>query len=399
MGRLGLRAAVIGSAYAATALIVVASIIVLRGVVDAGTVTVVLAAHFAASLAAGLEPGTTKALMLGEARSAAPDIRAVAAASAIKAVAVTPVLAAVWWIASSRDLALGPLLCWSLPLCVIGFLTTDLRVLLDVAGRYAAAIWLKQGSLSIGILSLLACAWAGYSVSVGLAVSVAARTMWLAGGWALVRGADRSGERTPVAPMLRDRHGWNFLATSVLGALGASLDRICAFRFLSPDAAAGYVLIYELLSKFWLLPYLLGPIIFARRVAGQQRAGEVRRAIGLVALAGAGLVFATVLAAGVFPAVAKNLLGELDPVVAPLFAAAVGISSVSQLLLAKAQSDGFTRQVTRTGLVTLIVSLAAFPLLTIAYGGRGVGYAWLIRATLELILLATIAKERADNAI
>ena len=49
----------------------------------------------------------------------------------------------------------------------------------DANGRYASAIWLKQGSLAIGLLTLALAIASRLSMQVALAISLLVRLFWL----------------------------------------------------------------------------------------------------------------------------------------------------------------------------------------------------------------------------
>ena len=151
MRTLAVRAVVVASAYLATALAVFAVVVILRARVSPDTLRAVLGFYFISVLAAGLEPATVKASVLASGH-APGNLVGVLAVSALKGVAVAPVLMLVWWFADPRT-PIPVLLLSPLP-AVAGFWATDLRVVLDLRAKHGAAVWLKQGSLAGGFALL-----------------------------------------------------------------------------------------------------------------------------------------------------------------------------------------------------------------------------------------------------
>ena len=168
---LSVRSAVVAGVYLAAALAVLGTVIVLRGLVAPAILSRFLGFVLIASLAAGLEPGTVKAAAPrrgGRPRGATPA--AFLAAGAVKGLAASPVLALLWWFADPTVPAAT--LAWTPALAVAGFCATDLRARLDLGGRYALAIGVKQGSLAGGVALAGALIALGVPPSGAIGISV-----------------------------------------------------------------------------------------------------------------------------------------------------------------------------------------------------------------------------------
>lgn len=377
---LGLRAAVVASAYLTTAVVVLVVILTLRHSVAPGILQRCLGFVFIATLAAGLEPATAKAAALRVAGLL--DAPALLTISVLKGALASPILAVIWRTADP-NLAIANL-AWLPLVCIAGFTATDLRVLFDLEGRHALAIWLKQGSLAIGVLLLAALVLAGAPLFWAIGVSTMGRLLVSAlAAFKALRGAWRPPSRAALIGLVGDRRWIELAGASVISAVSGSTDRVVGLRFLGPGAWAGYYLVFEILTKFWFIPYMLSPIIFARRAAGERQDPLISRAWTLTALAG--VAFLAVLAGtmALFPLQVARFVGFPFgwPVLA--FAAAVVIASFTQLKIAALQGAG---EATRAVLVITfgaVVSAVLFLIFVRRFGAVGLLEAWLVKSVLE----------------
>ena len=372
---LAVRAVVVAGAYLATALAVLSVVLVLRVRLSPDPLRAVLGFYFISALAAGLEPATVKAAVLSSGR-APQNLAGVLAAGAVKGVAAGPILALVWWLADPHTavsmLMLSPLSA------VAGFWATDLRVVLDVRGRHAAAVWLKQGSLAGGFVLLALMVGAGIPLVWAALVSSLARLLPPA---LITLGSYRRCWR--VGGLLRDPRWPALAAISAVAAAGGSLDRVFALRYLAASTFAGYLIVYELFSRFWLIPYLVAPVLFARLAAG----GDSRALISRAGFATAtlGVLFVCAVASAAFSGLAgaAGLLGIsfLPPVIA--FAAAVALGALTQLRIAQMQGSGAVRRALLVTAFGALVSGAAFYAGVRAMGLPGLYWAWLVKSVIE----------------
>ncbi|MDQ2861374.1 MAG: hypothetical protein M3T55_11770 [Pseudomonadota bacterium] len=173
---IGVRSAVAIGAYLVTALVAAAAILALRQAIPPAALRGALGFFFIAAISAGLEPATVKAAVLrGGARGAIvrPWAPAAQVAIAVKALAASPFLALRWRFADPH-VPLADLI-WLPAVALAGFAATELRVLLDIEGRHAAAIWLKQGSMAGGLGVLAVLIGAGVPLFWAIGVSTAGR--------------------------------------------------------------------------------------------------------------------------------------------------------------------------------------------------------------------------------
>ncbi len=366
---------VVAGAYLATALVVLTVVVLLRGRVSADTLRAVLGFYFICALAAGLEPATVKAAVLAGGREP-DDLAGILAASAVKGVAAAPILALLWWFAEPRT-PLCVLMLSPLP-AVAGFWATDLRVVLDLRGRHASAVWLKQGTLAGGFALLALMVGTGVPLFWSALVSSLAR---LVPPVLVALGNDLG--RWKVGGFLRDARWPELAAISAVAAAGGSVDRVLALRYLPASTYAGYLVVYELFSRFWLIPYLVAPILFARLAAGDASRPLMSRAWFATSAMGALFVCAVAGVTVSAPAMAARLLAvSFEPAVIA-FAAAVAVGALTQLRIAQMQGSGAVRRALLvTAFGTLVAGVSFFAGVR-AMGVPGLYWAWLVKSVIE----------------
>jgi hypothetical protein len=388
---LSARAAAVTGVYLAAAVAVLLTVIVLRGFVPPATLSGFLGFVLIGSLSAGLEPGTVKAAAIGEAGVGGATMAAYLAAGAVKGLAASPVLALLWRFADPG--ASTATLAWTPALAVAGFCGTELRAVLDLRGRYALAITVKQGSLAGGVALAGLLIALGVPVSGAVGFSALARLVLLglvanraAGGTAQAQAGWAATGRQVVS-LLADRRWIDLAAVSVIAAAGGGADRLFGLRYLSPAAYGAYFLTYELFSKFWLVPYLLSPILFARRAAGAADDGFAGFAWGVVAILGAAFLTVTAVLVTLAPSLLREVVGVSFGLATLAFAAAVVVNSFSQLRVAELQGEGRSRRAVLATALGAAVSIPLFMVAARAVGGGGLLLAWLVKSVLELAML------------
>ena len=384
---LGARAVVVTGAYVAATVAVLLTVIVLRGAVSPQLLRNLLGFIFIASLAAGLEPGTIKAAALGEAGVDGAALASYLGVGALKGALASPFLAILWRLADPTLPV--PVLAWTPVITIAGFCATDLRVLLDLRGRYALAVGLKQGSLAGGV------------ALVGLLLVLKAPLVWAIGVSSLIRlgvlplamafagDPPRGGAFwTDARRLLRDSRWLDLAAVSLIAAVGGSVDRMIGLRLLGPSDYSAYYLIYEVFTKFWLVSYILGPILFARQATGTGVETFVRGAFGLTVAAGAGFlaVVAGVLAFG--PGLLARVVGASFGWATFAFAVGVVIGAFVQLWIAQLQGAGQGRRTAVAMALSAAVSAPVFWIAAGRFGAEGLLWAFLAKTALELAMVA-----------
>jgi hypothetical protein len=186
-------------------------------------------------------------------------------------------------------------------------------------------------------------------------------------------------------------------AVSIIAAAGGSLDRVFGLRLLRPVDYSAYYLSYELFTKFWLIPYLLGPILFAREASGERAGAFARGAWLLTAAAGTAFVIAVAIVLRFVPGLLGRLIGGSFGAATLGFAAAVVVASFVQLRIAELQGAGHSRAAVRGMGLSAVISIPLFYVSAWQWGAPGLMWALLVKTTLELGLV-TWAGQR-DRAV
>lgn len=384
------RVATLLVAYLSTALGIVGTIYILRGRTDGDTLAAVMAALFMIQLTAGLEPGTVRGLLLRKEKPADISVLLVVRTATAKAMVAAPAVFGVWWFVWADVPSLAWLVALAPALTAIGFITSDARSLYEAQGRYALGIWSKQGSVLVGMLLIAVVCLAGGSGMLAITLSQIGRVLFLLPFLFNLAGSSQrhEGKGRSVAMLLRQSQWQPLAGISVLSAVSGSLDRVVVLRYLSPDESATYIVLFEFISKYWLLAYLLAPIMFARRASNASPDQFRQRAGMILLLGGVGFVACAIIAPPLFPAIAAKLLGATTPnMIVVMLAVVVAINSFSQLLTADLQGFGQAHRVIVLQAALLAGSIPLFFGLGKAWGLEGVGIAWLVRTITEYTLL------------
>jgi O-antigen/teichoic acid export membrane protein len=205
------------------------------------------------------------------------------------------------------------------------------------------------------------------------------------------REAPASG--SAVMENLRHPMWWMLAGGSLVGSVGGNIDRWVAQHDLAPQVFATYFLLYEPLVRFWVIPYLLDPIIFARRAARLPTGDLLLAAWALVATGFAGLLGVVWFAMTFLPRLTESYLGgHVGFLIYPL-AVGIGLNGFSQIAMSQLQSAGRVRAGLTATSITLVVSAALFGLLIPRFGLAGLAYGWLARSIIELAVIFVLGRE------
>ena len=174
---------------------------------------------------------------------------------------------------------------------------------------------------------------------------------------------------------------------SVISAASGATDRVVVLRFLPPHVSGDYFLWFELISKFWILPYVACPIVFARRLRGDLPDRALLGLIGLALAGGAAMLVGIPLVVALFGHLLPRPFNSVSlPVM--IFAAGVALSAVAQLTGADLQGRGKLNYLLFSILLVLALAPFIFGLGAIWFGVAGVYAGWFVKSCLELMLNA-----------
>lgn len=367
-----------------------------------GTLRSVLGFVFISQIALGLEPGAVKgAVLSGQlTESDVVPLQLISTSPLFKAITITPLIVVLWYLGLDTEIKLQFIFFWTVSLFALGFCTNEMRSVLDLYGSYGAAVWLKQGGSSFSFLILFFSFIMTRSIELSFTVSLIARALLLVAFIFFYRKYLTGFQKRPLhdSKRKRDRQWRTLMAASVLSAIGGSSDRFAAFRYLTPQEVGIYVLVYEAFTKIWLVPYLVGPIIFVQYARGSHQnrlffnsvTGIAIGTIGLIL----GLLFINLALPEFFGAVKieKNLVPYLA-----VFLAAISVSAVAQLFVARIQGSGSGGLVPTALSAHLVISLVLFWASSMHFGLKGLFIAWLIKSAIELVSFVFILNRKSNH--
>jgi hypothetical protein len=377
--RLIRRVSMVTGVYLVSAAAILLAVVLARHGLRPEPLRILLSYLVIATIAAGLEPGTSKAAALTRGAGMMPPLASIMMISTIKGLAASGVLAVIWKISDPsvplQILLLAPLIT------ITGFCTTDMRVVLDLKDNHVGAILLKQGSSCAGVVFAAILMLSGLSAFLAILISSCARMAVLIPP---LRHRIAAGDiLRGVRDLAADKRWLEFGGASALSATSGSMDRLVALRDLPAAMLGSYYVSFEILSRFWLLPFLLVPILFARRVKGEISGGFLR--VAWIITAVFGLLFLAVLGAiGLFrPEVVLAVTGRpLDSATFAL-ATAVVISSLGQLRAAELQASGHGRHLMYFLAFGVVSSGLIFGFAANHYGVAGLMWGWLLKTVIE----------------
>jgi len=343
------------------------------------------------SLVGGFELGLVKSCLinLNETKSRSFDIAILVAKVSSKALIPTVFIFLVW---NNLTTELGVLqrFIFSYCLCLIGILSSELRVIFDNIGLYSSGIWTKQAGLAIGVFTFLGAIYFGLEPTVAFVAYCLARTFWLA--LQFYRYTKIAVRKELILFRDTELFGWrSIFSLSVLAVFSGNIDRILASYYLDPVTAINYFLIYEIFTKYWLVNYLINPIIFVRYAAGSDGLISILsllKVLGTISIISVGtLTLFVSYNPNFFNSVFNISIG--NPYIVAFFMA-IAINSVTQSLSAVLQSRGYAEYLVKiTIIVTLIMGISSI-FAIMEFGVNGLLVTWLIKSLFEAALVASL---------
>jgi hypothetical protein len=375
------RAVLAMTVYAAAAIASLATVIIARRDLPPDTLRILLSYLVIATISAGLEPGTTKAAALMNGGQELPPVGAVLIISTVKAILAAAILALIWKLSAPgvtlRVLLLTPLIT------VAGFCTTDLRVKMDLEDHHTRAIAFKQ--ISTVASAIVATLMMLRGVSAFWAILAASLFRFAMLAPALHESAPWRAVSHSARDLVKDTRWIEFAGASALSATTGSIDRLFALHFLPAAALGGYYVTFEILSRFWLLPYLMVPILFARRVRGEASGGFLRGAWIITAIAATAFMTLLSLIVLIRPPIVAALAGRRMDSASLALAAAVVISSFNQLRIAELQASGRGRRVILVLSASVVWATLIFWVFARYFGAAGLMWGWALRTCLDFL--------------
>lgn len=294
------------------------------------------------------------------------------------------------WVNLGPDPGILQKFIFSYGFCLIGLLSSELKVIFNNIGLHSSAIWTKQGGITFGILSFMCGIYLGFGLTISLIMYFLARIFWLA---LLFYRYDKIRVGNKIVTFENaDIAGWqNMFALSSLAIISGNIDRILVAYFLVAGLGITYFLIYEIFTKYYVIAYIINPIIFVRYADGGDGLISVRNLLKVLcalAMISVGILILFVsYNPDFFNSVFNINIGNLYIVV---FFMAIVINSVTQTVSTLLQSWGYTEYLLKYSIIVTLVMFISFTFAITEFGLNGLLVTWLIKSLFEAALITSL---------
>lgn len=343
------------------------------------------------ALAGGLELGLVKSYLVNQKGAKTQLFSKTVLIEKVSLRAFIPsVFIFILWVNLGPDPGILQKFIFSYCFCLIGLLSSELRVIFNNIGLHSSAIWTKQGGITFGILSFICGIYLGFGVTISLIMYFLARIFWLT---LLFYRYDKICVGNKIVTFENaEIAGWKHMfALNSLSIISGNTDRILVVYFLGADLGITYFLINEIFTKYYLIAYIINPIIFVRYATGGDGLIGVRNLLkvlcALAILSVGILIFLVSYNPDFFNSVFNINIGNLYIVV---FFMAIVINSVTQTVSTLLQSWGYSDYLVKYNIIITLVMSICYTFALIEFGLNGLLVTWLIKSLFEATLIASL---------
>jgi Na+-driven multidrug efflux pump len=167
---------------------------------------------------------------------------------------------------------------------------------------------------------------------------------------------------------------------------GGSLDRFIGFKILSDLDSSNYYIIYEALTKFWIIPYLLSPIVFAKYIDNIDLL-YLKLSIKIIIFFGCIYIALVIFFLLTFENFLNFKFGSSeDKFFIIVFSFSLVICSLTMILMSYIQAIGKVRESFIIGMVTMVISGFVYYLFALHLKTNGLFLGWLVKSLIEFSL-------------
>ena len=350
------------------------------------------------TIAGGFELGLVKSSLINIDNSRSYSFKKLSLISKVSVRAIIPsIIIFLLWTFLNNDSSFLFKIIFSYCLCIIGILSSELRVIFDNNGNHSTAVWTKQGGITLGILTFVFSIYLGYGDAISLGMYCLMRVLYLILLFHRFNKINFSDKE-----IFFDKNqisGWkNIFGLSLLAVISGNIDRILISYFLDPLVVLNYFLIYEIFTKYWLIAVIVNPIIFVQFANG---GNGVLSGIGILKILGViSIISVAILVTFISfnPMFFNNILNiSINNLFIILFFIAIVINCVTQIASTLLLSRGYAQNLLIiTITVTLVIALTLVYALT-NFGVNGLLVTWLIKSCFEGALVGILfSRERHE---
>jgi len=385
---------VIGS-YALSAIVLIGSLAIFNNNQSLANPEIITNFILIAGLAGGVELGLVKSYLVNTRKTKSQSFSITTLIEKVSLRACIPsVFIFLLWSNLDSDLGMLQKFIFSYGFCLIGLLSSELRVIFDSIGFHSSAIWTKQGGITLGILAFISSIYFGFGQSKSLIMYFLVRVFWLA---LLFYRYDKVRLPNKIVTFANaDIAGWRYMfGLSSLAVIGGNIDRIIVSYFLGANEVITYFLIYEIFTKYWLIAYIINPIIFVRYTVNSETSTSMRNLFQVLcslSLISVGILIAFV---NYNPNFFNNIFNiNISNLYIVVFFIAIAINGVTQSVSTVLQSWGRSENLVKINMTVTVIMGLSFIYAIIEFGVNGLLVSWLIKSLFEVALVASLFYRR-----
>lgn len=386
------------SAYACSAIVLIISLTIFNNNQELVNPTIITNFILVVALTSGFELGLVKSSLIN---SYGPkqqnfDLYLLFKKTSVKAL-IPSIFISILWISFGGSLSIVSKIIFSYSMCLIGVFTAELRVVFNHIKSYSIAAWVKQAGMTIGILAFLIGIYFGFGQFLSLFLYCLTRAVWLA----LVSYKYKkisSGKK--LVKFDKNEHlGWeSIFSLNLLAIISGNADRIIASYFLESSALIGYFLIYEIVTKYWIIVYITNPIIFVRSADSTKSNANMPIFIKITSILAVFSICFFIYFLYQFPLFFNNFFNiQIKNLFISIFFSAIVLNSITQVISTILISRGYAKSLLKIN-TTVAMTMGIISILAIInYGVNGLITAWLLKSIFEGVLVGSVILRRKNE--
>lgn len=350
------------------------------------------------TLAGGFELGLVKSTLISLDNSRNCSFKKLSLISKVSVRAIIPsIIVFFLWSFLSSDINFILKIIFSYFFCIIGILSSELRVIFNNNGNHSTAVWTKQGGITLGVLTFVISIYLDYDDITSFGLYFLARTFYLI---LLFYRLDKI--KFSDREIVFDKNlisGWkNIFGLSLLAVISGNIDRILISYFLDPIVVLNYFLIYEILTKYWLIAVIVNPVIFVQYASGGNgilSGVGIIKALGIISIIS---ISTFIIFVNSYPVFFNNILNiSIKNLFIILFFIAIVINGVTQIVSTLLISRGYAQSLLIISIIVTLLTTLILVYAIIHFGINGLLVTWLIKSCFEGVLIGILfLKERHE---
>lgn len=373
-------------AYLVSAIVVIASLYVIKLSPELNSQTELMVFVLIVSMISGIELGIVKSVLAFSNTSEkylSFDLNKLIKLSFLRVIPVSFGISLLWFFLDNKS-SIIEMYIFSLLLSFIAVASSEVRVIFDHFGKHSKAVWAKQGGLSLGMFCFASGMLLGMSFHVSVIAYVVVRSAWILFQFKNIQKFNL--KQKQIKFNSKETGQWvGFHGVSILSMVSGNLDRILVSYFLIANEVLDYFLIYEIFTKYWLIAYLANPILFTYLTKSKDNFKKIRSVFFWLSIFSLLSVFVFWIFIVFFPNGFSDIFKiqvKVDYIF--MFLIAIVVNSITQSIITVIQAKGESRKVFLINILITLLMVFIFILMASESGLVGVILAWLIKSFIEL---------------